>query len=109
LNDLFKEVKVEGIAETQEPLISIYNAEGIKLSAQYNNHLQYVYELAIPLKYLNSTIKNGEKLRYNIRLNGRPAMPGEVIYDDMYKSLGPDNMYVYTFTDLDGEYTLSKK
>ncbi|TCK84782.1 TlpA family protein disulfide reductase [Albibacterium bauzanense] len=47
VNDVFKEINVSGIKEIQEPAISIYNLEGIRVAAQFNDEMQYTKAKAI--------------------------------------------------------------
>ena len=109
MNNLFKEIRVEGIDDVQDTLISIYNSEGMKVSAHYNSRLQYVYELAIPLKYLGVAIKSGVKFRYNIKLSGRPESASHLVVENPMAFYGPDYLYVYTPSDFWGVYNLAKK
>jgi len=115
MDNSFKEIELTGIQEIQEPSISIYNSLGIKVAAQFNNHMQYVYELAISLKYLSNSINSGKKFKYNIKLNGMPmydengiglpifavpANPSQANFTDAW---------IQNATDFGGEYTLAKK
>ncbi len=115
IDNLFKEIVVAGIKDISEPSISIYNSEGIKAVAQFNSHMQYVYELAIPLKYLGIAINNGQKFKYNIKMNGRPAVSSTGIPTPTIEMppnpspSGMDNTFVDYATDFWGEYTLAKK
>jgi hypothetical protein len=115
MNESFKEINVTGIKEIHEPSISIYNTEGIMAVAQFNDHMQYTYELAIPLKYLGSAINSGQKFSYNIKMKGIPKKaPGSpystpVISGNIIKFMGPDNAYVTYPTDFSGVYTPAKK
>jgi hypothetical protein len=111
----FKEIELTGIQEIQEPSISIYNSLGINVAAQFNNRMQYVYELAIPLKYLGNSINSGKKFKYNIKLNGMP------LFEPNGRSIPifpiPENptkanilaIWIQNATDFWGEYTLVKK
>lgn len=116
MNDAFKEINVNGIKEIQEPTISIYNLEGIKVAAQFNEEMQYTYELAIPLKYLSNYINDGHKFTYNIKLNGlygqKPygnQLPPPVLIGNPMEVMDIDNRYVNYPTDFSGEYTLLKE
>jgi hypothetical protein len=110
IDDVFKEINVTGIKEIHEPSISIYNTEGIKVAAQFNDHMQYTYELAIPLKYLGPSINSGQKFNYNIKMNGIPEKsPGSPYPTPTISGgiafLGQDNAYVMYPTDFSGVYT----
>lgn len=117
INMLFKEIQVRGIKQIKDPLISIYNTEGIKAMGMFNSKMAYVYELAIPLKYLGHAINNTSKLSYNIKLNGMPSPedwakvnkfpPPIISRDDGNVSF--DFEYLNNPTDFWGEYTLAKK
>lgn len=115
MNEAFKEINVTGIKNIPEHSISIYNTEGIKVAVQLNEHFQYTYELAIPLKYLGNSINNGQKFNYNIKMNGIPQKTSgspyapPTISGDIFKTMGPDNLYVTYATDFSGVYTLIKK
>jgi len=109
MHDTFKEINITGIKEIQEPSISIYNTEGIKVAAQFNDHMQYTYELAIPLKYLGPAINKGQKFNYNIKMNGLPEKTPDSPYPPptlSIEALGQDNAYVGYSTDFSGVYTL---
>ena len=63
-----KYIKVTGI-KNLDPLISVYNEEGIKASALFDNKMVYTYELAVPLKLLDLSANSQTKFNYNITLN----------------------------------------
>lgn len=63
-----KEIKLKGVKEIKDSLISIYNEHGFKGLINYDAKGNLTYELAVPLKYLNLT--DGVALAYNIKLNG---------------------------------------
>jgi hypothetical protein len=63
-----KEVKLQGIKEITDSVVSVYNDYGIKAALNYDAKWNLVYELAIPIKYLN--IKEGVPFAYSIKLNG---------------------------------------
>ncbi|MEO8948266.1 MAG: hypothetical protein ABI308_07640 [Mucilaginibacter sp.] len=114
LNESFKEIEVAGVEGITESTVSIYNSYGIKVSAEFNNNMRYVFKLAIPLKYLNSSINSSQKLLYNIKMNGIPTItpgspfPAPTISGNVLDLLGPDNAYVTYSTDFSGEYALAK-
>lgn len=105
---LFKQIKVTGLPGVNEPAISIYNTEGIKAVASFDDKLAYTYELAIPLKYVNAA--NTGTLNYNIKLNGGITVvdnsPNAIVI--AYKP-GSSHDYLFSVTDFGGEYTLAKK
>ena len=114
INESFKEIQVTGIKEVQGSTISIYNTEGINAAAQFNEHMQYTYELAIPLKYLGKAVNSRQKFNYNIKMKGVPEKsPGSPyplakLTGNEVEVMGPDNTYVMYPTDFSGTYTLVK-
>jgi len=114
LNETFKEIGVTGISAISEKSISIYNTENIKASAQLNDRSLYVYELAIPLKFLRGYINNVEKFRYRVIMNGLPGSgpnaPPTIMGNNGLQDLGsPDIAYVTYETYFSGEYSLAGK
>jgi hypothetical protein len=65
-----KDIKVEGISQIADKLISVYNDEDIRASLRFDSEKYLVYELAVPLKYLGLSIANQPKFHYNLMLNG---------------------------------------
>jgi hypothetical protein len=104
IGDAMKEIRVTGVKDIADSVISVYNTTGIKAAAQFIKR-QPVIEIAIPLKYLGLSIDNPVKFSYNIKLSGLPLGPGVNIDDEMT----PDDMYLLASTDLWGEYILIKK
>jgi len=105
LSPVIKEIKVKGIKEIPDSLISVYNETGIKAMMQFTWR-QPSYELAIPLKYLNLDVNNPVKFSYNIMLTGGPPDPrlnGVQIDPD------PGTMFMMAPTDFWGTYALIKK
>jgi len=72
VQDRSKEVKVQGISSITDSLISIYNENDIKVAARFDEQANYVYELALPLKYFGSPAK----FNYTITLSGSPQVDG---------------------------------
>lgn len=116
----FKEIEVSGIKEIADTLLSMYNTDGIKVAARFDEHLQYTCELAIPLKFLNADINNGVKFKYNIKENGKPTstkvngleMPipmGVSFGDGPPQSISESELYLFSTTNFSGNYTLVKK
>ena len=120
----FKLIEVEGVRDVA-PVISAYNDVQIKAAAAINGQLQYVYEMALPLKYFNQNLRDKTKFTYNIRINGGAAnhttmalnIRGTdiIVYDASGKAIGgiPVNsnnaaktMGLSFPTDFTGEYTL---
>ena len=115
MKDIFKEIDVTGIKDIKDASISEYNIEGIRVAAQFDQHMQYTYELELPLKYLGSNINNKQKFKYNIKMNGLPEKaPGSpfappVIYADRTNFMAPEAAFLMYPTDFSGEYSLAKK
>ncbi len=111
-----KLIKVTGITAVADTFISIYNTQSIKAAAKFDKHLAYVFELAIPLKYLVLNAATPIKLSYNIKLNGPPSadewLKAQRFPPPMVRSDGGGVDYKYEFlnnpTDFWGEYTLAK-
>jgi len=131
INDAMKEIRVVGVKEVPDSVISIYNTQGIKAAAQFIK-MQPIIELAIPLKYLGLSVDNPVKFSYNIKLSAIPEsnQPGAPVVVDMampapvvisasnsgmiappipVMGMNPNNGYAFNSTDFWGEYTLVKK
>jgi hypothetical protein len=65
-----KEIKVKGIKELNDTLISVYNRQGLKAKILFDNQLAFTYELLIPLKYLGISIEKSPAFSYHVILNG---------------------------------------
>ncbi|MDB5116727.1 MAG: hypothetical protein JWQ79_2219 [Mucilaginibacter sp.] len=66
--DKAKMVRVTGIPNV-DTLISVYNTDGIKTIASFNNKLAYTYELSVSLKQLGLSAGNSPKFAYQIKIN----------------------------------------
>jgi hypothetical protein len=119
-----KEIKVSGIKEIEDPLISIYNTTGVKAMGTFNRGMAFTLEIAIPLKYLGLAANDDAKFSYNIKLNeprwlsanGNNAAPMPMVGDMVNgqvltsaPSVNPDYYFLSNTTDFWGEYTLAKK
>jgi len=62
-----KEIKLIGFKDIPDSVISIYNEYGLKAAVDYDRNGNLVCEMAIPLKYMGSNIK---EFAYNLKLNG---------------------------------------
>ncbi len=125
LNDKLKLIGVEGVKSITDSVISIYNTEGIKAMALFDNKIYYTYELSVPLKQIGLTVAQQTKFSYNIRVNGPNKGNIRVIERDGYNDIltytgadgvnygiglaTPENMTMAYPTDFWGEYTLAKK
>jgi hypothetical protein len=116
--DKLKEIRVTGIKEIQDTVISIYNEQDILARALFEDQNTYTYELAFPLKYLNLSAKNAKTFIYNITLNGILSGLGDRGPGIMMTGseggkgiIGPGGMDVRALalpTDFWGKYTLAK-
>jgi hypothetical protein len=68
-----KDIRVEGLGEIPNRLISIYNPEGIKTAALIDNKRLFTYELSVPLKFLGSALNASKPFNYSIKLSGMNA------------------------------------
>jgi len=66
--DAAKEIKISGIKEITDSVISVYNQYGIKATINYDAKGNLLYELAVPLKYLH--LADGAAFSYNLKVNG---------------------------------------
>lgn len=115
-----KWIVVKGV-KNMDTLISVYNDDGIKAAALFDNKMAYTWELAIALKYVNG-ISTYPKFNYHIKLNPiktsdnttttyKPAPDGRTIpvvtfnVDADVRNL----LNMMSPTDFWGEYTLFKK
>ena len=110
---LYKEISVTGVKEFEDPVISIYNVDGIKARTLFDDKFAYTCEFALPLKYLTDQIKTGA-ISYNIQLNGRfrddrpmGQSSAHLIRPDGTEDMSP--LYAFEPTDFNGLYTLAKK
>lgn len=87
------------------------NTSGIQAAASFEGQWKYVYELAIPLKYLK--LSAGKKFSYNIRLNGpmyntkKPTAGYPVRFLFRDGKAEPIDQDITSTTDMWGEYTLA--
>lgn len=117
LGNKAKEIKLRGLKQLPDSTISVYNEEGIKVVARFDQYKTLVYEFAIPLKYLGLSVKDQPAFHYNVMLNGLDRAdvvmfpPGSRI---AMVTTVPHGVYTggagsmsFTFpTDFWGEYTL---
>jgi hypothetical protein len=107
-----KEIKIKGAKGITDTLVSIYNEEKIRVAAAFDTNGAYIYELAVPLKYLELFITDPKIFTYSVKIAGRLENP----------KYGLRVRYVYTNgvqTDVDqdlnsttqfwGEYVLKIK
>jgi hypothetical protein len=65
----FKEIKLVGFKDIADSVVSIYNTYGIKAAVDYDDKGAMICELALPLKYFNTSATKPE-FAYNLKLNG---------------------------------------
>jgi hypothetical protein len=63
-----KMISVVGIPDI-DTLISVYNIDGIKAVALFNNKLSYTCELSVSLKHLGLGLNNVSKFAYQLKIN----------------------------------------
>lgn len=107
----FKHIDVSGLNGISETSIPVYNLQEISVAAKINDEAQYIYELAIPLRYLRNFIDNTGRLNYNLKVNSPadniPAGNGRLMMTNT-AAMSPDMAYQLYSTDFSGEYTLAK-
>ncbi len=105
----FKDIQVTGIKEITNPTIPIYNTENIQTVVAFNDQMEYIYEMAVPLKFIRSFITDN-KLKYNIKMNARPTIKTNANVPPMPSYNGNDLELLYQNhpSDFSGEYTLAK-
>ncbi|WP_316793677.1 hypothetical protein [Pedobacter frigoris] len=106
-------IKVSGIEEIEDPLISIYNQYDIKIGRRLESKYSYSYELAVPIKYLGNPA-DIQFVYYNIKLPGPPMYeyhnPVVVQGGGSYLTEGGvDLRSLDSVTDFWGQYKLMKK
>jgi len=108
-----KEIKLAGTKIITDTLISVYNGTGIRVAARFNKKGDYIYELAIPVKYLGLEEGKITKFSYNVRLNEPANAPA--IVTAAVSSTAPSapiavrDIDIFQTTDFWGAYTLAKK
>lgn len=114
-----KFVRVAGITGL-DSLISVYNADGIRVASMFDKDMHYTYEMAISLKYIKQMVNSEGKLFYRVTLNAiqMDDMPGLNITRDAAGTITsivvnkrdalPNSYGVNADTDFLGEYVLAK-
>ncbi len=69
-----KVIEITGISGITG-LIPIYNEHSIIVAGRFDAKLGYVYELAIPLKYLDTTADNPQSIEYKVSIKGKYMKP----------------------------------
>ncbi|TSJ40593.1 hypothetical protein FO440_12650 [Mucilaginibacter corticis] len=105
-----KTIITTGIKNLDSDTLSVYNTDGIKAAAQFDNNTLYNYELAIPIKYLDLPNNGVDPFSYQLKVNGLP----EQVYthnDSSSSSAAPppyDATTALATTDFWAQYTLAK-
>ena len=120
MTDRIKSIKVTGV-KTLDTLVSIYNEDGIKAAALFDNKMVYTCELAVSLKLAGLSVNDPVKFTYNVMLNPviMDDIPGFTIVRNALgtitnmsvdsKQIPPNYQELTAATDFWGEYTLVKK
>jgi len=121
-SDALRELKVAGIKEIPDSLVSIYNATGVKAMGSFNRGMAFTVEMAIPLKYLGLSVNDAAKFSYNIMLNGSSffstAVTDQYGGNLSYRTTNASSVqgvatgdmgYMFYPTDFWAEYTFAKK
>jgi hypothetical protein len=120
LNSKAKFIRLSGLHDDVDTLISVYNKDGIKANCAFDNNRTFTIEISVNLKLLGLSIEDQSPFNYNIRFNETKIdyVPGVAI------SRNPDgtitqmvvndaklaNSYISALntTDCWGQYTLVK-
>ncbi|WP_214071271.1 hypothetical protein [Mucilaginibacter sp. dw_454] len=120
LNDKTKFIRLSGLKEDVDTLISVYNKDGIKATSAFDNNKTFTLEMSVDLKLLGLSIDNKTPFNYNIRFNEIKLdyVPGVditrntegVITQMKVKDLKLANSYISALstTDCWGTYVLAK-
>jgi len=100
-------ITIHGVNTIPDTLISVYNEYGIKAAAAFNNAGNYIFELALPLKYFGKPVSDLQKFTYSIKLNAIDA--DGYFVDRATKVNMPFDSDILSETKFWGEYTLAKK
>lgn len=110
LDNNAKNIQVKGIPEIHDTLLSVYNEEHILASAKFGKTGTYIYELAVPLKYLGLGVD--KKISYSIHLESRMTNPKHgmhVTYVYPNGEMTDVDQDLDSTTDMWGYYTLAGK
>jgi len=119
MTDRAKMLKVTGL-KGLDTLISVYNEDGIKAAALFDNKMVYTWEMAVSLKLVGLSVNDAAKFSYNVRLNAvamddipginiTRAPNGTILSIDIRKDqMTPNSQATTAPTDFWGEYTLAK-
>lgn len=116
LADAIKEIKVKRLNLVDDSIVSVYNNIGLKTGVAINKNSALVYELIVPLKFLNQKDGKLDQFAYNIILNVPTTVTTIVRTDRVMVTGMPNNMLINGSdnntiaypTDFWGKYTLAK-
>lgn len=115
-----KFIRLSGLQDNIDTLVSVYNKDGIKARAAFNNNKTYTLEMSVDLKLLGLSVKDQTPFNYAIRFNELKIdyVPGfdvtrnadGTIAQMIVKDTKLANSYISALntTDCWGQYTLVK-
>jgi len=111
MKDRSKWIRTTGLKDV-DSLISVYNEDGIKAAALFDNKMVYTWEISVDMKLLGMTI-NDPKFTYHIMINEvtehgidiKKGNNGQI----MSININQGAQTGQPATDFWGEYTLAKK
>ena len=116
-----KQIEINNLKTEFKETLSIYNEEQIKAASLFDKNLNFVYDLGIPIKYLEGATSFKYNLKINSAGNGREikfieSANGTVLSyqgaDGINYNLGystPSNLALSFSTDFTGFYKLTSK
>lgn len=69
LSDKDKFIRLSGVQDDIDTLISVYNKNGIKAYSAFDNNKTYTLEMSVDLKVLGLSVNNASPFNYSIRFN----------------------------------------
>jgi hypothetical protein len=111
LNDRVKFIRTAGIKDV-DTLVSVYNEDGIKAAALFDNQMVYTCEFSIALKHFGLSTGNTQKFAYHVVINQvtqhgieiKRSQTGEIMSINITAGAQTEQ----AATDFWGEYTLAK-
>jgi hypothetical protein len=110
-----KMIFIKGVKDIADTLLSIYNEENVQAASRFDNKMNYIYELSVPLKYLGFSMDKRGPFAYHVKLNGASS---RFVYEGSFSvryvngqqivSGNQINQDWVNTTDFWGEYTLTK-
>lgn len=95
LAEKLKLIIAHGFSMITDSVLSVYNEEGIKVKTRFDNELNYIYEMTVPLKLLGFLTGELKPFYYNIMLPGLNANSSRVIVDDSRNRIFVEGKYGY--------------